>query len=244
MAAHPQSWKENRLIFAYLDLLDVSVTAFFVFFAAVVVSLLVGISFHEFSHALTADALGDPMPRAMGRVSLNPVAHLDPTGTVLLILGGFGWGKPVPVNPNRFRNRSKFGMAIVAAAGPLSNLLLAIVFSIPIRALGLPVHFPFDLVRFQSWGGSDYFGLFFTSLVIFNLILFVFNLIPIAPLDGFRVVLGLLPRGMALALAKLEPWGPGVLFLIIALPFVTGFSLLGRFMFPLVDRMASALIGA
>ncbi len=230
------------MIFAYFDLLDISVMAFFVFVAAVVTALLVGIAFHEFSHAFVADYLGDPTPRAMGRVSLNPAAHLDPTGTVLLLLGGFGWGKPVPFNPNRMAN-PKAGTTMVAAAGPLANLLLALIFSIPLRDGIAPVRMPFDIVGVTDWSGDDYAGLFLTSMVLFNLILFVFNLIPLAPLDGFKVAVGLLPGELSRQVASLEPWGPGVLFLMIALPFLTGVSILGKIMFPAVDALTDALVG-
>lgn len=230
------------MIFAYFDLLDISVMAFFVFVAAVVTALLVGIAFHEFSHAFVADYLGDPTPRAMGRVSLNPAAHLDPTGTILLLLGGFGWGKPVPFNPNRMAN-PKAGTTMVAAAGPLANLLLALVFSIPLRDGIAPVRMPFDIVGVTDWSGDDYAGLFLTSMVLFNLILFVFNLIPLAPLDGFKVAVGLLPGELSRQVASLEPWGPGVLFLMIALPFLTGVSILGKIMFPAVDALTDALVG-
>ncbi len=231
------------MIFAYLDLLNVSILAFFVFFGAVVVALVMGISFHEFSHAFAANALGDPMPKALGRLSLNPVVHLDPMGTVLLLLGGFGWGKPVPVNPNRFRGRARSGMAVVAAAGPLANLLMAVVFAIPIRNGFVPLRTPFNVAGFSSWATDDYLGLFFTSLVIFNIILFVFNLLPLAPLDGFRVAVGVLPREPAQLLARMEPWGPGVLFILIALPFLTGVSIIGKVMFPAVSGLVSALVG-
>ncbi len=231
------------MIFAYLDLLDISVLAFFVFFGAVVTSLLVGIAVHEFSHAFVADWLGDPTPRAMGRVSLNPARHLDSTGTILLLVGGFGWGKPVQFNPYRMRN-AKRGTTLVAAAGPVSNLLLAVVFALPIRDGLAPLRTPFDVSGFPAWGADDYLGLFLTSLVLFNLILFVFNLIPLAPLDGFKVAVGVLPGDLSRTVAGLEPWGPGLLFVMIALPFLTGVSVLGKIMFPAVDALADALVGA
>jgi Zn-dependent protease len=230
------------VIFAYLDLLEISVAAFLVFFGAVVASLLIGIAVHEFSHAFTADALGDPTPRAMGRVSLNPAVHLDPAGTALLVLGGFGWGKPVQISPWHLEN-PKTGSAIIAAAGPLSNLLLALVFAVPIRAGLIPLRTPFDIGGFLDWTTDDYVGLFFTSLVLFNLILFVFNLIPIAPLDGFNVAVGILPGELSRTLARTAPWGPGLLFLLIALPFLTGVSLIGKVMFPVVESLADALVG-
>src|SRR3990170_7477722 len=107
------------MILFFLDILDSDHLAAFVFFGALVTALIAGISFHEFSHAYVADLLGDRLPRSRGRVTLNPLAHLDPAGTLLLFLVGFGWGKPVPVNPNVARN-PKAAMALIAAAGPLS----------------------------------------------------------------------------------------------------------------------------
>ena len=231
------------MIFAYLDLLDTSVAAFFVFLGAVLTALLVGIAFHEFSHAAMANALGDPTPRNRGRLSLNPLAHLDPTGTVLLIVGGFGWGKPVPFDPGYMKS-PKAGTTLVAAAGPLANLLLAALFAVPLRSGMAPLHTPLDIGGFNAWGADDFLGLFLTSLVVFNLLLFVFNLIPLAPLDGFKVAVGILPGELSRSVAKLEPWGPGVLFLLFAIPFFTGgVSPLGRLMFPAVNAIATALIG-
>lgn len=234
------------MLLAYLDLLEISVKAFVVFFGSVLVALLLGISFHEFCHALAADSLGDPTARRLGRLSLNPKAHLDPVGTLLLFLGGFGWGKPVPVNPYGLRNGAKAGMAMVAAAGPLSNLAIAAAFALPIKADIVPWHTPFlvpSSMRF--WGTEDYLGLFMSSVVIFNVVLAVFNFIPLAPLDGFRVAVGILPAEMSDTLLKLEQYGPPILFALIALPFLTGgsFSLLFDFMSPIINGIIHTLAG-
>src|SRR4051812_28536192 len=156
----------------------------------------------------------------MGRVSLNPMRHLEPFGAMMLLFAGFGWGKPVPVNPYRLRNGPTTGRAMVAAAGPLANLLLATIASIPLR-LGLADwRSPFLIPRsIDSWGTSEYLGLFLSSIIIFNVVLCVFNLLPIAPLDGFSVAVGLLPRDMAQPLARLEQYGPGILMLLLVMPF-------------------------
>jgi Zn-dependent protease len=234
------------LILAYLDLLQVSLWLFLVFFGSVVGALLVGITFHEFSHCLAAFSLGDPTARNMGRLSLNPKVHLDPVGTLLLFVAGFGWGKPAPVNPYRLRTGPKSGMALVAAAGPLSNLVIAGLAGFPIRAGMLPWHTPFLVpTRISLWDGADYLGLFLSATVIFNCVLAVFNLIPVAPLDGFRVAVGILPRDLSEAVAGLEQYGIVILMLLLfLLPMMTG-GALGIFpiISPAIDRLAGVFTG-
>ncbi len=230
----------------YLDLLDVDFRLFAVFFGSVVAALLAGIAFHEFSHALMAHSLGDPTARRLGRLSLNPLAHLDPVGTFLLFVGGFGWGKPVPVDAHRLRHGPQAGMAMVAAAGPLSNLVVAGLAAFPINAGLLPWRTPFVVpTSVSSWSADEYLGLFLGSLVIFNVVLAVFNFIPIAPLDGFKVAVGVLPRELAVAAARLEPYGPGLLLILVALPFLTSgsFSILHQVMSPAVTGLTRILTG-
>ena len=230
----------------YLDLLDVSPWLFAVFFGSVVTALLVGITFHEFCHALVAYSLGDPTARRLGRLTLNPVAHLDPFGTLLLFIGGFGWGKPVPVDGRRLRNGQHTGMAVVSAAGPLSNLAVAGLMSLPIKAGLVPWHSPFLVpASVSSWKVDDYVGLFLGALVIFNVVLAVFNFIPLAPLDGFKVAVGLLPRDLAVRVARLEAYGPGILLVLLLLPFLTSgsVSLLHEVMSPAVNGLTRLLTG-
>ena len=233
------------MIFAYLDLLDVSVQAFFVFVGAVVSALLLGFTFHEFSHAFAATRLGDPTPRYRGRLSLNPMAHLDPAGTALLFLAGFGWGKPVPVNPNFMRGDPKTNLAITAAAGPLSNLAVAGLAGLAIKMDIVPWRSPFNLQTLAHWSFDDYVGLYLSSIVIFGIILAVFNLIPLFPLDGFSVAVGILPGDLSRTFEELRAWGPGLLFLLIALPIVTGgqFGLLFQIMGPVVNGLTRLLTG-
>jgi Zn-dependent protease len=233
------------LIFAYLDLLNVSVQAFLVFVGAVVSALLLGFTFHEFSHAFAATRLGDPTPRYRGRLTLNPLAHLDPAGTALLFLAGFGWGKPVPVNPSAMRGDPKTNLAITAAAGPLSNLVIAGLAGAAIKLDIVPWRSPFNLSNLASWSAEDYLGLYLSSIVIFGVILAVFNLIPLFPLDGFSVAVGILPGDLSRAFAELRAWGPGLLFLLIALPFVTGghFGLLFQIMAPAINGLTRLLTG-
>jgi Zn-dependent protease len=233
------------LILAYLDLLQVSLWLFLVFFGSVVAALLVGITFHEFCHCLAAFSLGDPTARNMGRLSLNPKVHLDPVGTLLLFVAGFGWGKPAPVNPYRLRTGPKSGMALVAAAGPLSNLVVAAAAGLPIHAGVVPWRTPFIVpYSVAAWDGADYLGLFLSSVIIFNCVLAVFNLIPVAPLDGFRVAVGVLPRDLSEAVAGLEQYGIAILMLLLVLPMLTN-GAVGIFpvISPAIDHLASVFTG-
>lgn len=175
------------------------------------VALVAGLTVHESAHALVASWLGDPTGRKLGRVSLNPLVHLDPTGTLMILVAslagiGFGWAKPVPVNPLNLRTGPKTGMAIVAGAGPASNLLLAALLA------GL-LQFGGD---FGLWTGGDlWLRLLLVYAAYVNVSLAVFNLLPLAPLDGFSVLLGLLPNRTAYSLARLEQYGPAILLLLV-----------------------------
>ncbi len=237
------------MIFVYFRLLDIDVLAAFVLMGALVSALVAGISFHEFSHAFVADRLGDDLPRRRGRVTLNPLAHLDPAGTVLLFVVGFGWGKPVPVNPYATRN-PKAALALTAGAGPVANFAVAAVAGIPLKAGLVPWLPPFntgvinDLIH-GGWQADEYLGLYLSATVLVSLILGVFNLIPIAPLDGFKVAVGLLPREMSRSFAELERWGPAILIALIALPFLTGghFGILFEVMRPVINGLARLFAG-
>ncbi|MCA9972380.1 MAG: site-2 protease family protein [Anaerolineales bacterium] len=181
--------------------------------------LLVAFTIHELAHAVSADWLGDPTPRRMGRITLNPIAHLDPIGTIALLVAGFGWAKPVMVNPLNMRGNPRTSMAIVAAAGPLSNLVMAALFALPMR---------FGLVGLEGFFGSS--GSILPSLsmllgefVWINLILMFFNLIPIPPLDGYKILMGILPPEMGYRLRPLEQYGFIILLLVVFLvPSVLG----------------------
>jgi Zn-dependent protease len=237
------------LIFYYLDLWEVDPFATLIFVSAIVTALIAGISFHEFSHAWVADTLGDRLPRARGRVTLNPLAHLEPAGTILLFVVGFGWGRPVPVNPNATAN-PKASLALTAAAGPLSNFLIAAIAGLPLKLDIVPWIAPFDERQFDilaagGWSSDEYFGVYLSTLVLFSIILGVFNLIPIAPLDGFKVAVGILPRDLSREFAKLEQWGPVILIGLILLPFLTNgrFGLLFSLMAPVIRVLAELFAG-
>jgi Zn-dependent protease len=234
------------LLLTYSELLSIDIWLFLAFAGAVMTALVLGISFHEFSHAFTANMLGDPTAKLQGRVTLNPAAHLDPTGTAFLLLGGFGWGKPTPVNPFRLRNGPRTGRAMVAGAGPVSNILMATVAAIPLRIGLVDWRSPFLVPRSVSdWGLNEYVSLFLTAIIIFNIFLAVFNLLPLAPLDGFAVAVGLLPRDLALEVSKLEQYGPAILMALILLPFVTQgqISILHQIMSPVINGLTELIAG-
>ena len=188
-----------------------------VLLVALAVAFVVAITIHEFLHAWAADRLGDPTPRAQNRVTLNPLRHLDPMGTVLLALVGFGWGRPVIVNPSNFRIGPRAGMALVAVAGPLSNLALALALAPMARTL----------VNSGGDSTTEIVALVLVLAVQVNVLLAVFNLIPIPPLDGFSVLVGIVPADYAYQLDRLRTYGPFLLLgLLIAGPFL-GLNVIG-----------------
>jgi Zn-dependent protease len=210
------------------------------------VALVAGVTFHEFSHAFVADRLGDRTARMMGRVSLSPARHLDPAGSMFMLIAGFGWGKPVPVNPSRLRNGPQTGRAMVAAAGPVSNIILAVLAGLPIQ-LGLvdwwnPLTRPFSL---DQWTLENYVSLFLGAVIFFNLVLAVFNLLPFAPLDGFAVAVGILPRDLSTSVARLEQYGPAILMILLLLPLVSSgeISLLHEVMSPIINALSQIIDG-
>ncbi len=205
-------------------------------------SLVIGITVHEFSHAYVATSLGDRTARNLGRLSLNPIRHLDPLGSVLILLAGFGWGKPVPVSPVFLRIGQRIGMAMVSLAGPLSNIIAAAVFGIALRAdvAGLAGS-EFTVGTFQ---GSDLIRFALVELVKWNLILAVFNLLPIAPLDGFKVALGVLPRKAANTYARTERYGPVVLMVLILAGIVFGIPVFSTVIWPVVNLFSEIILGS
>ena len=196
------------------------------------ITLVIAFTIHELAHAWTALQLGDDTPRRMGRLTLNPLAHLDPIGSILLLIAGFGWAKPVQVNPYNLRNGPRMGMAIVAAAGPISNLVLAVLAGIPFR-LGLVTGF--------GGGGAvlPSLGQFLGDFIYLNVILLLFNLIPIAPLDGSKILRGFAPREWDGILAPLEQYGPILLMLLVFL----GGGILGLLIGGPANRLFAAIVG-
>jgi len=187
------------------------------------IALIIAIDIHEFSHAWAAERLGDPTPRLQGRLSLNPLVHLDPIGTILLTLVHFGWGKPVQFDPFNLRNPRR-DSALISIAGPVSNILLAIPVSLLVRFLPITL-----------------FTALLAQIVVMNLMLGIFNLVPIHPLDGFKIVEGILPEQQAHEWHELERYG--IIFLIFLLfPFFGGTAPIQKIISPVIDFFIHILL--
>lgn len=164
--------------------------------------VLFSLVIHEFAHALAADLQGDKTARYNGRLTLNPFAHLELLGVIMILFAPIGWAKPVPINPNNFR-RPRIGMIVAVAAGPISNIILAILCY-------------FLLLRFHISGvGNTILG----NLAFVNIALFLFNIIPIPPLDGSQILRNLLPYRQAVSFSKLDVYGPFILIFLFITPF-------------------------
>lgn len=201
-----------------------------------IITLLVAFTIHEFSHAATATALGDPTPRNNGRLTLNPLAHLDIMGTLTLLVAGFGWAKPVPVNPYAVRRKTSAGLMLVSLAGPTSNLLMAALAALPLRFGWVPLSAAAN--AFLPSPGS-----FLFEFLTINLALFLFNLIPLAPLDGEKVITFFLPDHWVEFYERIRPYSP---FILLALVFVLpmfGIDLIGMIITRPLQNLALFLIG-
>lgn len=205
----------------------------------VAIMLLVGFPVHEFSHALAAYRLGDGTAKLLGRLTLNPVAHFDPLGGLLLAVSfigasfGFGWAKPTPVNVNNLQG-GRWGEAMVAAAGPISNLILAIIVALPLRYIlaspELTLSIPPVVLQVM------------TLFVYINLVLMVFNLLPVPPLDGSKVLFAFLsPQQSYRWRPMLEQYG--FILILILFFFPPGDSIGGKIILPILDALFSLLVG-
>jgi Zn-dependent protease len=214
-------------------------------FLITIIALVISVAVHEFAHAWSALQLGDRTAYYQGRVTLHPAAHLDPMGTIMMFFSaltgfGIGWGKPVPVNPLNLKYGPRVGMALTAAAGPLSNILQAIVWGIPLR---LAIH-----------GSLDLPDLAIRALLIafsINIGLALFNLIPLFPLDGFSIIRGAVSTfrtrwayDVVDFLDRLQPYAPMVLLMLIALDQTTsGRGILGTILQVPAERLTSLILG-
>lgn len=192
---------------------------FFVWAAA----LIIAVTIHEFSHAFVADRLGDPTARLLNRVSLNPINHLDPIGTLMLLFFRFGWGKPVPFDPFNLR-RPKRDSALISLAGPASNLILATLLSL--------------ILKLQF---SPLLSLFLIPIIIINVNLAVFNLLPIPPLDGSKILYGVLPMSWAEEYNDFMHSYGSILLILLIIP-IGGSSLAINLIMPVINLLTNLLL--
>ncbi|MCM3006613.1 site-2 protease family protein [Priestia koreensis] len=174
----------------------------------VVISLLIAFTVHEFAHAYVAYKFGDPTAKNQGRLTLSPLAHLDPLGTLFLIIGGFGWARPVPVNRFYFK-RPRLAGVLVSIAGPISNFILAFI--------GVAIWYICLRLGVDSVSHEFVFR-FFNMFMTINLLLFLFNLLPFPPLDGYRVIEDLVPNPVRARMTQYEPWGIFLFLVIVITP--------------------------
>jgi len=179
------------------------------------IGLLLAITVHEFAHAFTADKLGDPTPRSQNRVNLNPLVHLDPLGTIMLLFVGFGWGKPVIFDPHNLRNPRK-DAALISIAGPVSNILLATI-------IGLTTS-----------------NSIFYPLIYINLVLAIFNLVPVYPLDGEKILSGILPRNLSFEFQNIMQRYGTLILIFLVLP-VFGSSPITSLITPIINFLFQLL---
>jgi len=198
----------------------------------IILVMLIAFSVHEFAHAWTAWKFGDDTAYKEGRVTLNPIAHLDWLGMLFLLIAGFGWAKPVPVRRSRFKN-PRLMSVLVSAAGPISNLLLAFLFMLFIDVL--KAFHLFDNASAAFMGKVDIFTIYW---VFINIALFIFNLIPIPPLDGYRIVEEFLPIRIRIKIQEMAQWTTFLFLMLIFIPPLRD-STIG----PLLDSRVSIMRG-
>ena len=194
-----------------------------------VVSIFLAVAFHEFCHAWAATKLGDFTAKYQGRLTLNPLKHIDPVGMILMLVAGFGWGKPVPVNVNALKRKSD--EALISVAGPVSNMIFAFIVAVPLLIIQ----------NFSSLGETNAVVLFLATLLEVNILLGVFNLIPIPPLDGFNIVRSLTPYAWQPSIEKIGKTGPTILIGIIVMNYLFGID----FLSPIImggERIVSGVI--
>ncbi len=229
------------MIFRYLDVLSEDPWVFLLLLGSVTVALLVAIPIHEFGHALSANALGDMTAKRKGRLTLNPLSHLEPMGALMIFLAGFGWGKPVPVDYRQLRGNLRLGSIAVALSGALGNFLVAGVLGALIRigvvAWESPAYYPVV----AGWDAATVGAVVVGYVIFVNVILGVFNLLPVPPLDGFKVVAALAPVKNPVVSWRVEQFGAVVLLGLVVVGIVTGW--LWDVLFTPVDGVIGLFVG-
>lgn len=200
-----------------LDLLSSNPLIFFTY----LIGLLIAVTVHEFSHAYVADRLGDPTPRVQGRVSFNPLVHLDLFGVLFLLFFGFGWGKPVQFDPFNLKDPRR-DAALISLAGPGANFVLAIILAFILRVIPNSI---FEIL---------------TPIIYINILLGVFNFLPIAPLDGFKIVGGFLSTEQARQWYQLERYG--IFFLLLLIMPIGGTNMLSSIILPIINFIMNLLL--
>ena len=193
------------------------------------IAIVIAITIHEFAHAWMANLLGDPTAKFSGRLTLNPISHLDPLGTIMILVVGLGWGRPVPYNPN-FVKRGKFGEALIALAGPLSNILVAVIFALSNR-----IYFMIN----NSYLEGQLFT-FLSVVIVMNIILAAFNLLPIPPLDGSKLLYFILDKlsfSPASWWSRFERMGPMIILAIIFAERMFHLNIIWRILDPFIFLM-------
>lgn len=204
-----------------INLLFLNPWAFLIVFPG----LLLSITIHEFAHAWAADQLGDPTPRSQGRLTLDPRSHLDPLGTVAILLTRFGWGRPVEFDPYNLKEPLR-DTALISLAGPVSNLLLAVVLAVVINLNFIPV---------------DWLVLGLAQVLIINVVLAIFNFVPVHPLDGSKIILAILPADTAAEYQHFMRRYGTLLLILLILPW-NGVSPVSRLILPVIDLIVDLLI--
>jgi Zn-dependent protease len=201
-----------------------------------VITLVVALTVHEFSHGYVAHLYGDETAADAGRLTLNPLVHLDVLGSLMLIVAGFGWARPTPIDPYTLNRKSRFAIPVVSLAGPASNLLLAVLAALPLR---------FGLVGFSGMNSTTIptLGEFLIEFIIINISLFLFNLIPVSPLDGEKIIYGFLPPSGTRFMDMLRPYGSLILFGLIMLGNFGKINILSAIINPPLMAIFYALIG-
>lgn len=194
-----------------------------IFFVIWAIGLVLALTIHEYAHAAAADRLGDPTPRAMGRLTLNPRAHLDPLGTILILVVGFGWGRPVEFDPYNLRNPRR-DSALIALAGPASNILFAVILSLIMKTVSFPI-----------------VASLFPFLILMNISLAIFNLVPVFPLDGEKILKGFLPTELAVEYDNLMRQYGTLILIMLLLPIAGGTSPISALITPAINFFGKLL---